>query len=73
MTVRGGFNTKFKKEQFESLEEAVNAMNEDEEAMAIHCDKNGKFTIRTSATLVEAKTAHSPCVTWVKEEDSDEE
>lgn len=71
MTVRGGFNTKFKKETFDSLEDAVDAMNEDEDAMSIHLDKKGKYTVRSSATLVEAKTNQAPCVTWVKEEDED--
>jgi len=71
MTVRGGFNTKFKKETFKTLEDAVDAMNEDEDAMSIHLDKKGKYTVRSSATLVEAKTNQAPCVTWVKEEDED--
>ena len=71
MTVRGGFNTKFNKETFDNLEDAVDAMNEDEDAMSIHLDKNGKYTIRSSGKLVEAKTNQAPCVTWVKEEDED--
>ena len=71
MTVRGGFDTKFKKETFDSLEDAVDAMNEDENAISIHLDKKGKFTIRSSGKLVEAKTNQAPCVTWVKEDDED--
>lgn len=71
MTVRGGFDTKFKKETFNSLEDAVNAMNDDENAMSIHLDKNGKYTIRGTAKLVEGKDNQAPCVTWVKEDDDD--
>ena len=84
MTLTGGFNTKFKKTEFDSLDEAVEAMNEDSvdsddesshsECMAIHLDKNGKFTIRSTTKMKEAKSNQSPCVTWVKEDDdSDEE
>ena len=79
MTVTGGFNTKFKKTEFDSLEDAVDAMNEDSvdsddegshgECMAIHLDKNGKFTIRSSTKMKEAKSNQSPCVTWMKEDD----
>lgn len=71
MTVRGGFDTKFNKETFETLEDAVDAMNEDEDAMSINLDKNGKFTVRSSGNLVEAKTNQAPCVTWVKDDDED--
>ena len=71
MCVRGGFDTKFKKESFDSLEDAVDAMNEDENAMSIHLNKNGEYTLRTTAKLVDAKTNQSPCVTWVKEDDDD--
>ena len=72
MCVRGGFETKFKKETFDSLEDAVDAMNEDENAMSIHLNKNGEYSLRTTSKLVEAKTNQSPCVTWVKEDDDDD-
>ena len=42
MCVRGGFDTKFR-ETFDSLEDAVDAMNEDENAMSIHLNKNGEY------------------------------
>lgn len=74
MTVRGGLNTKFAKKTFNSLDEAVDALNEDEDAMGIHLDKNGKFTIRSSdAKLLDAKPSQAPCVTWLKDNDDDDE
>lgn len=73
MTVRGGTNTKFGKKTFESLEDAVDALNEVEDAMAIHLDKNGKYTIRGTGKLVDAKANQSPCVTWLKEQDEEDD
>lgn len=73
MTVRGGLNTKFGKQTFESLEDAVEALNEDEDAMAIHLDKNGKYTIRGTGKLVDAKANQAPCVTWLKEDDEEDD
>ena len=73
MTVRGGLNTKFGKKTFKTLENAVDALNEDEDAMAIHLDKDGKYTIHSSAKLVDAKASQAPCVTWLKEDDDEDD
>lgn len=71
MTVRGGTNTKFGKKTFGSLDEAVEAMNEDPTTEAIHLDKNGKYTLRTTVNMSKAKSNAAPCVTWIKEGDDE--
>ena len=73
MIVRGSLTTKNKKNKFESLEDAVEAMNEDDDATTIVLDNKGKFTLRSSAKMSKGTETQSPCMTWVKNDDSDAE
>jgi hypothetical protein len=73
MTLVGGFDTKYGKQTFEDLDEAVEALEDDDEAVAVHLDNKGKYTVRSSVKMKEAKKNQAPTVTWVYEEDEDEE
>ena len=48
-------------------------MNEDDDATTIVLDNKGKFTLRSSAKMSKGTETQSPCMTWVKNDDSDAE
>lgn len=58
-----------KSETFETLDEAVEAMKDDDEAMAIMMDKKGKYTLRGSQNMVAAKASQTPCMVWLRNMD----
>ena len=58
-----------KSQTFDSLEDAVEAMGDDDEAMAIMMDKKGKFTLRGSQNMVTAKDSQTPCMVWLRNMD----
>lgn len=62
--------TKNKSKSFATLEEAVDAMNDDDDAGVILLSKNNKFTLhKTPKTIKEAKDSQLPCMMWVKDDE----
>ena len=73
MTVKGGLDTSKDKKEYNTLDEAVEALNEHDDAVAIHLDNKNKYTLRSTNKLVEAKSSQAPCVTWLIDDDEEDD
>ena len=71
MFVKGGFTESNKKNKFDNLDDAIEAMNEDDEAQTIFLDKKGVYTLRKTQKMSKATDSQSPCIAWTKDDDSD--
>ena len=70
--MRNGLTSKNKSTKFKSLDDAYEAMEDDNEAVAVFLNKKGEFTLRKSCKMAEATETQVPCVVWIKKDpDSD--
>lgn len=70
--MRSGLTSENKSTKFKSLDDAYEAMKDDDEAVAVFLNKKGEFTLRKSCKMAEATETQVPCVVWVKKDpDSD--
>ena len=79
MKIRGAATTKNKGKKYSSLEDAVDAMNEDDDAVSIVRNNKGQFTLHNSQKMMNSGDGGSAdgevfeYFTWTKDDDSDGE